>query len=172
MSTVATHETLTARLTRIFDNLSRRLSFLAPALLRVTVGVPFVITGWGKLHGLDDVTAFFTTLGIPVPGLNAAVVASTEFFGGMLILVGLGTRVAALPLAFTMAIAILTARRAEVDGFNTLLGFDEWQYLVMFLVLALIGPGALSVDALLARHLGRRGRGVPTLPGPALRPAA
>jgi putative oxidoreductase len=134
-----------------------RLSALAPLLIRLTLGPVFITTGWGKLHGLADVTSFFQTLGIPFPGLNAAVVASTEFVGGLLILVGLGTRLVALPLAFTMVIAILTAKRSEVDGVATLAGFVETSYLVMFLVLAIIGPGAISLDGALGRWFARRG---------------
>jgi putative oxidoreductase len=171
MSIVTTVQSLRARLLGLCDRLVS-LAFLAPALLRLTVGVVFVITGWGKLHGLGDLTAFFVSLGIPLPGLNAVVVASTELGGGLLILLGLGTRLAALPLAFTMVIAILTARRSEVDSFDTLLGFQEWHYLIMFLVLALIGPGALSLDALLARRFGRRGDQAAELPPPLLRPAS
>jgi putative oxidoreductase len=141
-----------------------RLSALAPLLLRLTLGLVFITSGWGKLHGLSDVTAFFQTLGIPFPGLNAAVVASTEFAGGLLILVGLGTRLVALPLAFTMVIAILTARWSEVDGPAALAGLVETSYLVMYLVLALIGPGAISLDGVLGRWLARRA----PLPRPAL----
>jgi putative oxidoreductase len=133
-----------------------RLSAVAPLLIRLTVGLVFATTGWGKLHSLPDVTAFFQTLNIPFPALNAAVVAGTEFFGGLLVLVGFGTRLAALPMAFTMVVAILTARWGEVDGLATLAGFVETSYLVMFLVLVIIGPGAISVDQALARGRTRR----------------
>jgi putative oxidoreductase len=146
-SITASLRSLPARGLRLAD----RLKSLAPLLLRLTLGLTFVSTGWGKLHGLAEVTAFFQTLHIPFPGLNAAVVAGTEFLGGLLILVGLGTRLVALPLAFTMVIAIATAKWAEVDGPIALAGFVETSYLAMFLTLALIGPGALSLDALLMR---------------------
>lgn len=136
--------------------ITRRLSFLAPLLIRLTVGLVFIGTGWGKLHTLPDVTEFFTNLGIPFPGLNARVVAVTELAGGVLILIGLGARLVALPLAFTMVIAILTAKLSAIDGVITLVGFEEWSYLIMFLVIALGGPGAASIDALLARRWLRR----------------
>jgi putative oxidoreductase len=139
-------------------HLAGRLSSLAPLLIRLTLGPVFITTGWGKLHGLADVTAFFQTLGIPFPGLNAAVVATTELGGGLLILAGLATRLVALPMAFTMVIAILTAKRPEIDGVATLAGFVETSYLVMFLVLALIGPGAISVDGLLVRRAAASSR--------------
>jgi putative oxidoreductase len=147
--------------------LTDRLSFLAPALLRVTLALVFIESGWGKLHSLDNVTEFFTSLHIPMPGFNARLTAATELFGGILVLVGLGTRLVSLPLAFTMVIAIITAKREEVTGLTSLAGLNEWAYLVMFVVLAIIGPGALSLDALLARRFARQ---TPVLPKPMLRP--
>ena len=133
-----------------------RAAFLGPTLARLTVGLVFMSTGWGKLHSIPDITSFFTDLHIPAPGFNARLVAGTEFFGGLLVLIGLGTRLCCLPLAFTMVIAILTAKRPNIDGLTTLLGFEEWSYLVMFLWIALAGAGPLSLDALI-RRLRRRG---------------
>jgi putative oxidoreductase len=135
---------------RLLD-LVDKISWLGPLLVRITVGVVFVGTGWGKLHNLDGITKYFGELGIPMPHLNAIVASSTEFFGGLLVLVGLLTRLAALPLAFTMVVAILPAKRGDIDGVSTLLGFEEFSYLVMFLWLALAGAGKASLDALLAR---------------------
>jgi putative oxidoreductase len=132
-----------------------KLAFLGPTLARLTVGVVFMGTGWGKVHSIPDLTEFFTSLHIPAPGFNAHLVAGTELVGGLLILLGLGTRLVALPMAFTMVIAILTAKRPEITGLGALLGFEEWSYLVLFGWLALAGAGPLSVDGLLAR-LGRR----------------
>src|SRR5450432_3957533 len=139
--------------------LGNQLSFLGPALVPLTVGVVFIGTGWGKLHTLPQVTEFFASLHIPAPAFQARLAASTEFFGGILVLVGLGTRLVSLPLAFTMVVAILTAKRADIDGVSALLGFEEWSYLVMFLWLAVAGAGALSLDALLSRRRGRRSVG-------------
>jgi len=133
-----------------------RASFLGPTLARITVGLVFIGTGWGKLHSIPEVTSFFTDLHIPAPGFHARLVAGTEFLGGLLVLLGLGTRLVSLPLAFTMVIAILTAKRPNIDGLTTLVGFEEWSYLVMFLWIALAGPGPLSLDALICR-LRRRG---------------
>jgi putative oxidoreductase len=135
--------------------LARRLELLGPTLARLTVGLVFIGTGWGKLHTLPDVTDYFASLGIPLPGLNARVAASTEFFGGILVLVGLGTRLAALPMAFTMVVAILTAKRADIHGLTDLVGFEEWSYLVFFLWLVVAGAGPLSLDRLVGPRLDR-----------------
>jgi hypothetical protein len=90
-----------------------------------------------------------------MPWFNARLASGTEFFGGILILIGLGSRLVALPMAFTMVVAIITAKLGDVGGFVDLVGLEEWSYLIMFLVIALRGPGALSVDALLARLFSR-----------------
>jgi putative oxidoreductase len=142
-------------LTAILDRLRRtadRAAFLGPTLARLTVGLVFIGTGWGKLHNLGDVTDFFASLHIPAPGFNARLAASTEFFGGIAVLVGLGTRLAALPLGFTMVVAILTAKRGDITGLTALVGFEEWSYLVFFIWLAVAGAGPLSLDALLRRE--------------------
>ena len=135
--------------------LARRLELLGPTLARLTVGLVFIGTGWGKLHTLPDVTDYFASLGIPLPGLNARVAASTEFFGGILVLVGLGTRLAALPMAFTMVVAILTAKRGDIHGLTDLVGFEEWSYLVLLLWLVVAGAGPLSLDRLVGPRLDR-----------------
>jgi putative oxidoreductase len=144
-------QTTVLSLRRRLLSLADSLSFLAPLLLRVTLASVFIQTGWGKLNDLEQVTGYFTQLGIPAPGLNAAVAAGTEFFGGLLLLLGLGTRLVALPMGFTMVVAILTAKREQLDGL-ALFGFEEWSYLTMFLTVALLGPGGASLDALLARR--------------------
>lgn len=134
----------------------RRVAFLGPLLARITVGVVFMTTGWGKLHDLEKVTAFFTDLHIPAPAFQARLVACTELVGGLAMLLGLATRLLAIPLSVTMIVAILTAKRAEIDGVAALLGFEEWSYLVFFIWLALAGPGPISLDHLLARRLDPR----------------
>ena len=135
--------------------LARRLGPLGPTLARLTVGLVFIGTGWGKLHTLPDVTDYFASLGIPMPGLNARMAASTEFFGGVLVLIGLGTRLAVLPMSVTMVVAIITAKRGDVHGLTDLVGLEEWSYLVFFLWLAVAGAGPISLDRLIAPRLDR-----------------
>src|SRR5438874_1241787 len=97
---------LISRLQTRFLSIAEPLSFLGPTLARLTLGVVFIGTGWGKLHGLDKVTDFFTELGIPAPGFNAVLVSSAEFVCGALLLVGLLSRLAAIPLIVVMTVAM------------------------------------------------------------------
>ena len=136
--------------------LADKIAFLGPTLARLTVGLVFIGTGWGKLHSIPDVTEFFTSLHIPAPGFNARLTAATELFGGLAVLLGLGTRLVSLPLAFTMVIAIVTAKRDDITGLTALVGLEEWSYLVFFIWLALVGAGPLSIDGLVGRRRGAK----------------
>ena len=126
-----------------------RLAWLGPLLVRISLASVFIVTGWGKLHDLGKVTGYFTELGLPLPGPTAVLVAATEFVGGSLVLVGLFTRLASLPLAFSMLVAILTAKRGDIDGVATLFAFSEFTYFACFLWLFLAGAGAISLDRVL-----------------------
>jgi putative oxidoreductase len=81
-----------------------------------------------------------------------------EFFGGLFLLVGLLTRISAGALGITMIVAIKSAKWADVDSLETLLGFDEFEYLALFLWLAVAGAGPVSLDHLLQRFWSRRPR--------------
>ncbi len=142
-----------------------RFSWVGPLAVRLSLGAVFLGTGWGKLHNLGQVTSFFTELGIPFPAANAAMVSGIELGGGTLILLGLFTRFAALPLMGTMVVAILTAKRPEIEGIRTLLAFDETLYLAGFLWLFVAGAGKASLDALI---FGRKSG----LPHSLIRPGA
>jgi putative oxidoreductase len=131
------------------------LGWLAPLFARITVGWVFLWSGWGKLTSLPQVTENFVGWGIPLPHLLAPFVSGVEFFGGLFLLLGLLTRISAGALGITMIVAIRSAKWAEVDSLETLLGFDEFEYLALFLWLAIAGPGVLSVDHWLQRRFGR-----------------
>ena len=132
-----------------------RLRWLAPLVARITVGWVFLTTGWGKLHDLDKIVDFFTQLGIPYPELQAPFASASEFVCGLLVLVGLATRVAAIPLIVIMLVAIRTAQWENVDSLAALLGLVEWAYIAIFAWLAIAGPGAISLDHLIGRATNR-----------------
>ena len=146
---------LISRLQTRFLSIAERLSFLGPTLARLTLGVVFIGTGWGKLHGLDKVTDFFTELGIPAPGFNAVLASSAEFVCGALLLLGLLSRLAAIPLMVVMTVAILTAKLENLHGISDFLGFEEWTYIVLAFWIVVAGPGPLSLDRLFHQWLGR-----------------
>src|ERR1700690_2390398 len=77
--------------------------------VRLYWGFQFAQTGWGKLHHLAKITGFFASLNIPFPGFNAPFIASLEFVGGILIMLGLFSRPIAFLLACNMFVAYWTA---------------------------------------------------------------
>jgi putative oxidoreductase len=134
---------------------ARRLEWLAPLVARVTVGWVFAVTGWGKLHNLEKITDFFTELGIPYPHIQAPFASANEFVCGVLILLGLATRVASIPLIIVMLVAIRTAQWENIDSAAALLGTVEWAYIAIFAWLAIAGPGPISLDHLIGRATNR-----------------
>jgi len=135
----------------------------SPFLLAVRLywGWQIMQNGWGKLHGLAKVTEYFTSLGIPLPGLNAPFIAGLEFLGGLLLMLGLGSRLFALLLTGDMVVAYIAGDRdkllaffSDPDKFATAAPFA---FLMPFLVVLIFGPGRFSLDALLSRDARFRG---------------
>jgi putative oxidoreductase len=135
--------------------IAHHLTWLAPLFARITVGWVFLWSGWGKLNDLPQVTENFIGWGIPFPQVLTPFVSGVEFFGGLFLLAGLFSRISAGALGITMIVAIRTAKWGDVNSLETLLGFDEFEYLALFLWIAIAGPGLLSLDHLLQRRWGR-----------------
>jgi putative oxidoreductase len=128
----------------------------SPLLLgmRLYWGWQFFETGKGKLMNHEKVTQFFQSLHIPFPSFNVYLAGGTECFGGLLLLVGLASRLVCLPLIFTLIIAYLTAEIQSLkyifedpDKFVTAAPF---LFLEACLVVLVFGPGRFSVDRLLS----------------------
>jgi putative oxidoreductase len=137
------------------EQVAVHLTWLAPLFARITVGWVFLWSGWGKLNNLPQVTENFIGWGIAFPHFFTPLTSGIEFFGGLFLLLGLLTRVSAGALGVTMIVAIRSAKWADVDSLETLLGFDEFEYLALFLWLAIAGAGVISLDHFLI-HLTRR----------------
>ena len=126
------------------------------AILRTIVGLVFLAHGAQKLfvYGIDGVTGAFTNMGVPLPGVTGPLIALVEFFGGITLILRLFTRVAALPLAADMLGAILLVYLA--GGFFMPSGVEfALTLLAATLALSLTGPGAFSLDAVLANRRPR-----------------
>ncbi len=120
-------------------------SGLGISLLRLVLGGIFFKAGAGKLFGwfggigIAGATEFFQSIGIPFPEFNVYFVGSIEFLGGIALLLGLFTRLAAFPFCITMMFAIFSAHR---DG-------DFYYPLVLLtgcIALLETGGGTLSLD--------------------------
>jgi putative oxidoreductase len=124
-------------------------------LVRLYWGWQFFQTGLGKSHRLPQVAQFFASLGIPAPALNAYFITGLEMAGGILLAIGLGSRLIALPLTIDMVMAYVTAdREALLSVFSDPGKFynaDPFTFLMASLIVLIFGPGRFSVDALIER---------------------
>jgi putative oxidoreductase len=117
-------------------------------VLRVTVGIVFLAHGSQKLFkfGFPGVAGMFTHIGVPIPAVSAVVVTLVEFLGGLALILGAGTRIAAILLACDMAGAILFVHAK--NGFFTPGIEFPLTLLAANVCLVLAGAGSLSVDGL------------------------
>jgi putative oxidoreductase len=97
-------------------------AWAGPLIMRLIVGYVFMMSGWGKLNNLPQITENFTEWGIIFPKIMTPFVSGVEFFGGIMLILGLFTRIPAAMLAFTMLVAIKSAKWDQVDSLETLLG--------------------------------------------------
>lgn len=119
-------------------------------LVRLYWGWQFIQTGWGKVNNIEKVTNFFTTLGIPFPGLSAHFVAGLELVGGILLVVGLASRPIGLILTVNMLVAYITA---DWEAFTSFLNDPDkfvaaapFPFLWTSLMSLIFGGGKVSLD--------------------------
>jgi putative oxidoreductase len=132
------------------------LRWLPPTVARLTLGWVFLQSGWGKLHNLPKVIQFFGSLGIPAPQIQAPMAAFFEFACGVLLLLGLATRVASLPVIVIMTVAIVTAKKGDIHELSDLFEVSEYLYICLALWLGAYGAGPISLDAVIARRMDAR----------------
>lgn len=130
-------------------------------VVRLAVGIPLVVSGVGKVlnagpkaKGIDAFAEFLTTLGIPMPGVFAWVIGLIELVGGLMLLIGLLSRLAALLVATDMLVAMVLVHLP--NGYPVTDGGVELTLTLLLLGLALMlsGPGKLSAEhALFDREL-------------------
>lgn len=148
------------QLIHIYHGISEKVSYLqSPFLLAVRLywGWQFAQTGWGKMHNIAKITGFFTSLNIPFPAFNAHFVSGLEFFGGVLLIVGLASRFTGFLLAANMLVAYWTADHEALVSILSDPGkfyvADPYTFLFASLMVLIFGAGIFSLDALTVRRL-------------------
>ena len=117
--------------------------------VRLVMGAAFIIHGWPKIQN----PLGWMPESNPTPPIFQAMAAVAEFGGGIALILGALTRVAALGLLITMAVAVLTFHLPQKDPFVSLTGGPSWElagiYCASSLLLLFSGAGQFSVDRLL-----------------------
>ncbi len=141
--------------------LLEQASALPQLVVRAGVGLMFLGGAIHKATHLSDFVAYFAQLHIPAPQLQAPFVVAVEFLGGLLLMIGLATRPAALLLSGTMVVALATAAfpdhkiHANWRGLLDFLYLPEWLLLCLLGWLVFVGAGKLSLDHGLRRRVVR-----------------
>src|SRR5277367_6360268 len=152
-----------ALLSRLYAGTAKAVSYLqSPFLLFVRLywGFQIAQNGWGKLHNLANVTTFFASLGLPAPGPTATFVATFEFVGGILLFLGLGSRLVGLMLSVDMTMAYITADRDALLAFfhdpGKFYVADPYTFWFAGLLILIFGPGLVALDTLVERWFIKR----------------
>lgn len=121
-------------------------------MIRLVLAYGFYVPAKMKWSDINSIIDWFRSMGMPAPALNAYLAASTEAAGVVLLVLGLGTRIIAVPLMVVMLVAIKTVHWG--NGFEA--GNNGYEiplyYLIMLSVLFVYGPGRLSVDGVIGRR--------------------
>ncbi|HEY2623328.1 DoxX family protein [Dyella sp. Tek66A03] len=134
----------------------RTIEWLGPLTVRVVFGYFWLETGIAKVHNLEGFTMRFMGWGIPFPAFSAGLSAWTELIGGLLLMLGLFTRLVCIPMLINMAVAVTLVVSSNLMGLDDYVEADEVVYSLIFFWLLIAGPGKASLDTLLARMLGIR----------------
>ena len=148
-------------LVKLYSRFAAYASYLqSPLLLGVRLYFfwELMTSGWYKLHNIDGFTNTFVNLNIPAPAFSAHCIAGLEFFGGILLMIGLGTRLIAVLMICNMLVAYWTADHPALLSFfsdqDKFMAAAPFTILLASLIVLIFGPGLLSIDALLAKRLG------------------
>ncbi len=141
---------------RVFTGLANRLQSPLLLLVRLYWGWQFAQSGWGRLHHLDRATEFFTSLGIPMPHANAIFISSLELVGGILLALGLGSRIVSFLLLGDMTVAFLTAEREALASIfsdpGKFYNADPYTFWFASLLILVFGPGLFAIDTWIERR--------------------
>lgn len=139
-----------------FRKAASSLQSLLLLLVRLYWGWQFAQSGWGRLHHISNATQFFASLHIPFPGANVVFISSLEFVGGILLILGLGSRLIGLLLACDMIVAYITADPEALHAIfsdpGKFYNADPYTFLFASLMVLIFGPGRFALDWLLLRR--------------------
>ena len=137
-------------------NYLEKVRDLPPLLFRIVLAYGFYGPATMKLKNFNGIVEWFTSMGMPLPKLNALLATGTETAGFILIFLGLVTRIISIPLMVVMVVAITTVHLG--NGFEA--GNNGFEipiyYMLMLFSLLITGPGKFSLDALIKKYYNNK----------------
>lgn len=150
------------RINRAFSAVLNRLQNVLLLAIRLYWGWQFAQDGWGKFTHLARVANYFGTLHLPVPYATALLVSMIELIGGILLAVGLLSRITSLVLFVNMTVAYLAAPDDRVNFSHILSNPSDfyqatpYTYWFAVLIILIFGAGLFAVDTVIAAIAARR----------------
>jgi putative oxidoreductase len=123
-------------------------------IARVSLALIFVIFGYGKIEGFDNLAGYIASKGLPLSELGAAIAIVVELIGGLMVLVGFKTRWAALAIAIFIIPLLIFFHPFWDDSAQLTMFMKNLSIMGGFLMLTLYGGGKYSVDDWLASRQG------------------
>jgi len=145
----------------------RRWEWIPILVARLSLGLFFAVSGYNKLFVAEkheDLIKLMKSIGLPFPDFTALFLACVEFFGGLMLMVGLLSTLCAIALTIAMIVAIITVEIdlvipkgiGPLDWMSWFLYLPQVMYVIVFVWLMTTGPGRYSMDHYLAHRLGVR----------------
>ena len=152
---------------KVFSISEKNYRQWAPLFLRLAIGVGFIVHGWAKLsRGPAGFGKLLAQIGVPLPHITAWVTSLVELFGGIAILLGLFVSITAIPLIFTMLVAMFTiqinygfssVKTIGLTPEGPLFGPPGYEinllYIAGLVSLIITGGGIFSIDSLMVRTI-------------------
>ena len=167
MAALISHDNPIVRLYRTIIAFAGHLQSLVLLLLRLSWGYQLAESGYGHLTHVQDTVEQFIRWGVPAPHLSVYVSGLTELAGGILLMLGLGARLIAIPLVFNFIVAIVSASRGDIakafhdkgllGGWDQIVNDTAFPFLMLALLMVAFGAGKASLDYLLGAKMFCRG---------------
>jgi len=130
-----------------------QLQSFALLVLRLGIGCQLFYSGRGHLTHIEKTVQAFQEWGVPMARLNVYISGTTELVGGILILLGLASRLISIPLIINFCVAYLAASRDALKHIltdpNDVAGDTAFPFLAASLIILAFGPGWISLDGLI-----------------------
>ena len=152
-----------------YVHLASNLQSFFLLFLRLTIAWQLAESGFGHLMNVQGTAQHFKEWGVPLPVLSVYISGTTELVGGIMLILGFGARLIAVPLLFNFIVAYATASRdnlvqlvfgpKRLEGYDAVINDAAFTMIVLSLAMLAFGAGRVSVDHLIRRRVQKAAAG-------------